>query len=85
LLNEDLAIVFRGGALSGLIEPVKRQFGRLHVEPGDLAARGVNSPLFSLAYLERVAKLTDGPLVLSSRAWYFRLTDSEAVRPCRTP
>lgn len=33
------------------MEPVKRQFGRLHVEPGDLAGRGVNSPLFSLAYL----------------------------------
>lgn len=51
LLNEDLAIVFRGGEIAGLIEPVKRQFGRLHVEPGDLAGRGVNSPLFSLAYL----------------------------------
>ena len=33
------------------MEPVKRQFGRLHVEPGDLAGRGVGSPLFSLAYL----------------------------------
>jgi hypothetical protein len=51
LLNEDLAIVFRDGELSNLIEPVKRQFGRLHIEPGDLAARGVNSPLFSLSYL----------------------------------
>lgn len=51
LLNEDLAILFRGGDLAALIEPVKRQFGRLHVEAGDLAGRGVNSPLFSLAYL----------------------------------
>lgn len=51
LLNEDLAILFRGAGIGGLIEPVKRQFGRLHVEPGDLAGRGVNSPLFSLAYL----------------------------------
>ncbi len=51
LLNEDLAILFRSGDVSALIEPVKRQFGRLHVEPGDLAGRGVNSPLFSLAYL----------------------------------
>lgn len=33
------------------MEPVKRQFGRLSVEPGDLAGRGVGSPLFSLAYL----------------------------------
>lgn len=51
LLNEDLAIVFRSGNLATLMEPVKRQFGRLHIEPNDLAGRGVNSPLFSLAYL----------------------------------
>jgi len=51
LLNEDLGIVFRGSDLAALMEPVKRQFGRLHIEPGDLVARGVNSPLFSLAYL----------------------------------
>ena len=51
LLNEDLAIIFRGGDVAALMDPVKRQFGRLHVEPGDLAGRGVNSPLFSLAYL----------------------------------
>lgn len=51
LLNEDLAILFKTGNLGALMEPVKRQFGRLYVEPGDLAGRGVNSPLFSLAYL----------------------------------
>lgn len=51
LLNEDLAILFRGAGISGLMDPVKRQFGRLHIEAGDLAGRGVNSPLFSLAYL----------------------------------
>lgn len=51
LLNEDLAIIFRSGDIGALIEPVKHQFGRLHVEPNDLAGRGVNSPLFSLAYL----------------------------------
>lgn len=51
LLNEDLAILYRGKGIDGLIEPVKRQFGRLTIEPGDLAGRGVNSPLFSLAYL----------------------------------
>src|SRR5262245_5626581 len=44
LLNEDLAIVFRGGDFGQLMEPVKRQFGRLHIEASDLAARGVNSP-----------------------------------------
>lgn len=51
LLNEDLAILFRGEGIAGLMEPVKRQFGRLHIEANDLAGRGVNSPLFSLAYL----------------------------------
>jgi len=51
LLNEDLAIIFRVGDITALIEPVKRLFGRLHIEPSDLAGRGVNSPLFSLAYL----------------------------------
>jgi hypothetical protein len=51
LLNEDLAIVFRAKDVAALMAPVKQQFGRLHVEPGDLAGRGVNSPLFSLAYL----------------------------------
>ncbi len=51
LLNEDLAIIFRCDDLASLMEPVKRQFGRLTIESGDLAGRGVNSPLFSLAYL----------------------------------
>lgn len=51
LLNEDLAILFRTGDIAALMEPVKRQFGRLHVEPDDLKARGAGSPLFSLAYL----------------------------------
>jgi len=51
LLNEDLAIIFRTGDVGALMAPVKRQFGRLHIESGDLAGRGVNSPLFSLSYL----------------------------------
>ncbi len=51
ILNEDLAIIFRSGDLSALMGPVKRQFGRLHIEPSDLANRGANSPLFALAYL----------------------------------
>ncbi len=51
LLNEDLSIVFRSGSVESLMEPLKRQFGRLTIEPEDLASRGANSPLFSLAYL----------------------------------
>ncbi len=51
LLNEDLAIIFRTGEVAALLEPLKRQFGRLHIEAGDLVNRGANSPFFSLAYL----------------------------------
>jgi hypothetical protein len=51
LLNEDLNVIFRRGDVSELLEILKRQFGRLTVEPGDLAGRGAGSPLFSLAYL----------------------------------
>jgi len=51
LLNEDLAIIFRTGNIASLLEPIKRQFGRLHIEPSDLSKRGTNSPFFSLAYL----------------------------------
>ncbi len=51
VLNEDLAIIFRKGNLSELLVLLKRQFGRLHVEAGDLTGRGASSPLFSLAYL----------------------------------
>lgn len=52
LLNEDLAVIFRRGCdAAELLSIVERQFGRLHIEPGDLKARGSNSPLFSLAYL----------------------------------
>lgn len=51
LLNEDLNIIFKTGDIAALIEPLKRQFGRLTIESGDLASRGANSPLFSLSYL----------------------------------
>lgn len=51
LLNEDLNIIFRTKDVTKLIEPVQQQFGRLHIEAADLAGRGANSPMFSLAYL----------------------------------
>jgi hypothetical protein len=62
LLNEDLNIIFRTGDVASLMEPVKRQFGRLHIEASDLASRGANSPLFSLAYLA----IKDG----GAKDWY---------------
>lgn len=51
LLNEDLKIIFGGGRIGELLDILKRQFGRLDIEAGDLSGRGANSPLFSLAYL----------------------------------
>jgi hypothetical protein len=51
LLDADLAILFRGGAPKDLLDPMKSQFGRLHIEPPDLIGRGSNSPLFSIAFL----------------------------------
>lgn len=51
LLNEDLAILFRGGYPKDLLQPMQTQFGRLHIEVPDLVGRGARSPLFSLAFL----------------------------------
>ncbi len=51
LLNEDLAILFRGGTPKDLLEPIRRLFGRLDVRPSDLAGRPARSPLFALTYL----------------------------------
>jgi hypothetical protein len=51
LLNEDLAALFRGEPVSRLIETLRLQFGRLHIEAADLVGRSHRSPLFPLAYL----------------------------------
>ncbi len=51
LLNEDLALLFKGEPPTRLIEVLQQQVGRLQVEAVDLAGRGQRSALFSLAYL----------------------------------
>jgi hypothetical protein len=51
LLNEDLAIIYRGAGISGLLEPLKAQFGRLDLEISDIKGKRKKSPIFSLAYL----------------------------------
>jgi hypothetical protein len=51
LLNEDLAILFRGGSPGDLLQPIQRLFGRLDVDPSDLAGRPARSPVFALTYL----------------------------------
>ena len=51
LLNEDLAILFRSGDPSQLVDRLKRQFGRLHLESGDFEGRRRGSSLFSMTFL----------------------------------
>jgi hypothetical protein len=56
ILDQDLAVILRGGTFDDLFDLLKQQFGRLHVEPQDLEGRGARSPLFSTAFLALRAK-----------------------------
>lgn len=56
LLNEDIAILFRGGSPEDLLQPIVRTFGRLDVQPSDLQGRAARSPLFPLSYLTLKAR-----------------------------
>ncbi len=51
LLNEDLATIYRGAGVAGLLWPLKAQFGRLDLEVSDIKGKRKKSPIFSLAYL----------------------------------
>jgi hypothetical protein len=51
LLDADLNALKRGGGPNDLIEIVRQQFGRLHLEPTDFVGRGAGSPLFPLVFL----------------------------------
>lgn len=51
LLNEDISILFRGGGPKELLEPMKRQLGRLEIDSSDFVGRAAQSPLFSVTYL----------------------------------
>jgi hypothetical protein len=51
LLDQDLAIIFKGGSIENLLAQLNQQLGRLHTDPTDFAGRGVQSPLFAAAYL----------------------------------
>jgi len=50
-LETDLTILERGGGVADLLSVVERQFGRLHLEPGDLVGRTQRNPLFSITFL----------------------------------
>jgi len=51
LLNADLALVRAGASPARLVDQLEQQFGRLSVTASDFSGRGVQSPLFSMAYL----------------------------------
>lgn len=51
ILDQDLAVIFKGGSVGDLFSLLRQQLGRLHVEPQDFAGRGARSPLFSASYL----------------------------------
>lgn len=51
LLDADLNVLKKGGAPKELLDVVKQQFGRVHIEPNDFVGRGAGSPLFSIVYL----------------------------------
>ena len=51
ILDQDLAVIFKGGSVDELLGLLKQQFGRLHVEVEDFERRGVRSPLFPTTYL----------------------------------
>lgn len=51
LLNEDLALLFKGAGPADLLPGIQRLFGKLHVDPLDLAGRPVRSPLFPVTFL----------------------------------
>lgn len=51
LLDQDLAAIFRDGQIENLHALLNQQLGRLNVDEIDFAGRGVQSPLFTAAYL----------------------------------
>ena len=50
-LDADLNIISKKGNTSDLLNALKQQVGRLEILPDDLAGRGQQSALFSMAYL----------------------------------
>jgi len=51
LLDADLSLLKSGASPDRLIKLLEQQFGRLTVSSSDFEGRGIQSPLFSMAYL----------------------------------
>jgi hypothetical protein len=56
ILDQDLNLIFKGSGVDELFALMLQQFGRLHVQPEDLAGRGARSTLFSTSYLTLKAR-----------------------------
>jgi hypothetical protein len=56
ILDEDLTILRKDGGPDELLVALRKQFGRLEIEPADFAGRGAGSALFSLVFLALKAK-----------------------------
>lgn len=56
ILDEDLATLRKDGGSEELLASLRKQFGRLEIEPSDFADRGAGSALFSLVFLTLKAK-----------------------------
>lgn len=51
ILDQDLAIISKGGSADALIDRVRLQFGRLNITPEDLEGRDQRSSLFKTMFL----------------------------------
>lgn len=51
ILDQDLAIISKGGSADSLIDRVRLQFGRLNITPEDLEGRDQRSSLFKTMFL----------------------------------
>lgn len=51
ILDQDLAVLHRGGGASELLEQLKRQVGNLKITPEELEGRNQNSALFKTMFL----------------------------------
>jgi hypothetical protein len=56
ILDSDLGVIHRGGSPADLTKALEMQFGRLTIEPEDLAGRGKRSSLLAMAYLALKAR-----------------------------
>jgi hypothetical protein len=51
LLDSDLAAISRGQGVLEMLDVLRQQFGRLHIQTADFVRKGPNSPLFNLVFL----------------------------------